>query len=284
MHERTSILAALDAALRGAPANVPDGSAQLRKWHDAAHASYLTDAEKHDVPPILHRAHIALSYAIDAGGERLNLNSLRRVLEEVNHEVGDLVRTGWSIFHVFHTDDVAPSFIVDSRTGHEDDEFLECSFLRADGGRVKAYDMWRISSRGQATVIREFWEDNDVWARDGHIPGSAFSPNMMVRLLGELVRHARGLSERFSSPTDVVFRCEWFGLQGRSLYHPQAHWRHAVAKDGHRVSTGVWPVMALESDLPNIVFALFAPVARLFDIGDVITGQWVEGQIPLWKR
>ena len=137
-------------------------------------------------------------------------NQLAEILREVNGEVRDLVHTGLSMFHIYTRPEIAPIFATDPGSGQGDQDFLQCTLAR----RTDA-EMWRVSIDGKATIIREYWEDNaNDNVRLGSTPGSWFSPNITTRVLAELLRHARGLAERFNVPTAVSFRCEWLGLHG----------------------------------------------------------------------
>ena len=287
MHDRAGLLAALDATFRGANAQPAASRAdELRAWHDAAHAAYLKDIARHSVPAKLATSHWQLSYAIEANGETLPLGQLRRALEEVNNEVHDLIQTGWSMFHIFDSEDVAARFRTDPATGDDEAEFLECSFVRADGGSMSAFDMWRVSPDGKATLLRDYWEDH-LWSGPGAKPippDDIFDPNLCARSLAELVRHARGLTERFTGATEVSFRCEWFGLAGRQLGSRTGRWTPRKAGDGHRVVSGSWPVAALANEWPDIVATLIGPVARNFQIDGLMTAEWMARQSGPWHR
>jgi hypothetical protein len=80
------------------------------------------------------------------------------------------------MFYPFDRPEMAPFFQTDPASGMGDADFLECSLLRAG---VKFPDMWRVSTDGKATEIRNYWEDDpDMNGRPGFQPGTWFSPNM----------------------------------------------------------------------------------------------------------
>jgi hypothetical protein len=102
MHERASILGALDAALRGAQQVQPNIQDALREWHDAARAAFLKDAAGRKSCEKYAKSRWQLSYAIERSDkQQLSPQSLSQTLREVNSEVRDLVRTGWSMLYVF---------------------------------------------------------------------------------------------------------------------------------------------------------------------------------------
>lgn len=257
MHDRAAVLGAIDAALRGAAhpgANID----ALRLWHDQ------------------------LSYAIQrSDSQRVNANYLREILHQVNSEVRDLVRTGFSMFYIYTTPDLAPSFNADPASGQGDHDFLECQVLQESD-----VEMWRVSTDGEATLIREYWEDStDFSGMPRAHPGELFSPNTLAQALAEFLRHARGFAERFDTPTTVSFLCEWHGLAGRTAYDPNARWRNSTgARTDHRVASGTWPVIALAQDWSEIVADLGGPVARLFGLETAFTPEWVLGQAAKWRE
>ncbi len=78
------------------------------------------------------------------------------------------------MFYAFTRPDIQLFFNTDPASGQVDEDFLECALLRATQPATTGVDMWRVSTDGKATLIREYWEDHDV------APGSCFSPNVMV--------------------------------------------------------------------------------------------------------
>lgn len=288
MHERASIIGALDAALRGAAAPTAATTDQLKTWHDAAHDVFLKDITEYKARAELAKWHCQFSYAIErSDGQRLRHEQLPQILREVNAEVRDLVQTGWSMFHLFSRQDIKPFFDTDPASGQGDEDFFETAMLRATDSSPFGHmgiDMWRVSTDGKATIIREYWEDHD-WP--GVPPGRCFSPNMMVRSLAEVIRHARGLAERFAAPTAVSIRCEWYGLAGRIAYDPRSPWMRDDGdkiRSDHRVAAGTWPIGTFTTGWAEVVAQLAAPVARALGLIDVITPQWILGQAPTWLR
>jgi hypothetical protein len=289
MHERTSILSAIDQALRGSNTNLATLDDRLKIWHDAARSAFLTYAAASTAPPGLAKNFLQLSYAVErADGQKLDPARLIDVLREVNAEVHDLVRTGWSMFYPFSPTEIAPYFTTDANAGVGQDDFVETALLRDKNAGAKRFpDMWRVSTDGMATIIRNYWEDDPPMADAAGVnPGAWLSPNMMVRSLAELVRHSRGMAERFNAPTVISFRCEWRGLNGRTLHDPWSFWafREATSKTDHRITTGSWPISALINNWPEAVAELGKPLLRLFTTQFELTADWVRGQAPKWLQ
>jgi hypothetical protein len=282
MHERAAILGAVETALRAATKMPISDDEALKQWHDAARNAFEKEIVEHGGRADIAGRHFQFSYAIQrADDQQLDPNRLTQVLQEVNAEVRDTVRTGLSMFYIFTRPEIAPIFITDPESGEDDQDFLQCALPR----RTEA-ELWRVSIGGKATIIREYWEDNlDFNTERGATPGSWLSPNIMARALAELVRHARGLAERFESPLAVSFRCEWRGLKNREIFDPNGYWvGHFLAKQDTRLSRGDWSLGALSTDLPEIVAILLAPVARLFGLGEMLTAAWVARQVATWLR
>ncbi len=282
-----SLIAAIDASLRGATTAIPGAGEELHTWHDAAYEMFFRNVEKFKVSGELARRNVQLSYLIEReDGQRLDPDELPGILLQVNAAVHDLVHTGWSMFYVFSKPGIAPTFTVDPAVDRGEDDFLECSLLVDSSNRGFGADTWRVASDGKATLIRDYWEDDiNTVPMTGMQPGSWFSPNIMARSLAEFARHARGFAERFNAPTNVVFRCEWRGLAGRRVFDPNVLWRDGrTATADSRFVVASFPIGALTNNWPDIVAKLGGPVARLFGIGQVFSPQWIAGQAPAWRR
>jgi hypothetical protein len=284
MHERSAILSAIDAALRGSTTTQPPAQDSLKTWHDAAHTAFMQDIDQYNAPEEFKKMHWQLSYYIErADGSRIDPDKLIEVLRQVNGEVHDLVDTGWSMFYVFTKQGIAPSFVTDAASGQGESDFVECRLMRDPEPVLTAYDMWRISPDGYATIIRPYWEDTHAVGTNN--PETWFSPRLLARELAEMIRHARGIAERFDSPVSVTLRCEWYGLSGRVIWDPWGVWwpDERVATSDQRITTGSWPVSMLENGWPEIVAQLAAPVIRAFPSDFKMSADWVRGQ-STWIR
>jgi hypothetical protein len=284
MHERTAIISAIDGVLRGSNASHTSVEDSLKLWHDAARLVYEKDVRARDLAAVYSKSFQQLSYAIARANDQvLNPDTLIETLRQVNGEVRDLVASGWSMFYPF-AGDGEPFFRTDENSGQGNSDFLECALLRATQKHVGT-DMWRVSPDGKATIIRAYWEDDASFVVQTNLAqGTWFSPPFMVGALAELVRHARGMAERFDEATAVQFRCEWRGLENRILYDPLAvFYGNYQAKTDRRITMGVWPIGMLSNGLEEIVTQLGQPVVRMFTSNFVITPDWVRGQRKRWR-
>lgn len=161
MHDRNAILGAIEAVLKIRPISASPIKDELKIWHDAARVAFLRDLKAvSGYPPIYEKAHVQLSYRIISHEDkRLTGTELITVVREVNNEVRDLVRTGWSMFYVFDREGIQPVWIVDPTSGEGELDFLECSMLRDPVLDWTGCDLWRVSTSGKATLVREYWED-----------------------------------------------------------------------------------------------------------------------------
>jgi hypothetical protein len=288
MHDRAAILGALDAALRGGGRQAPTGHETLKKWHEAAHAEFLNEVVNHKGCENFARWNWQLSYSIDRADEQqLSHQNLLTTLREVNSEVRDLVKTGWSMFYVFDVPEISPTWQTDAATGLGENDFLECALLKDTRKDFPLHpDMWRISPLGKATLIRTYWEDDVGWNKQLRSqPGTWLSPNLLTKALAELARHARGMAERFDNPTEVTFRVEWNGLKDRIISDPFARWTNNwISRSDHRLTTGTWPVTKLTNGWPEIAAELAAPLMRLFTTEFVLSPDWIRGKSPTWVR
>jgi hypothetical protein len=282
------VVALACAALRAAMGSSASVENRLEEWHKSAHDKYLEKVLQENPSSNAETWHYQLSYGIERNeGQEIDPNELINVLRQVNDEVRDLIRTGWSMFYIFTRPEIAPVTMVDTTSGQGENDFIECSIFRDPV--TGANDLWRVSRDGLATLLRNYFEDRpDTAAYIRSTPGSFLSPNWLVRDVAEFVRHARGLTERFSDATSVTFRCAWNGLEGRVLADLMSRWSpgYQFGKEAsYRMSTGTWRVSDLSSKWPDIVSHLVSPVMRAANCGHVITPDWVRGQqnTPAWR-
>ena len=281
LHDRAAILSAVTAALStsSATGTSSDAPRSLEAWSRGAAHRYLSLVGDTKFAAPVQECRIQLSYCIITEADSdLPFDKLEQILFEVGGEVDQHVQSGWSLFYVFRNEPLTPKWM--QNPGVEDDEYLEANTLLPD--RTIGLDLWRVSPRGLATVIREYWEDTQDF---GGQPRTTLNPKLMAKTIGELVRHAEALSSRFSVPTSIAFRCEWIGLSGRRLVipHQPPIYTSGVASTDQVITTGTWAVGALDSELPVIVAKLGSKVARALNWTG-FTPQWVANQIPSWKR
>ncbi|WP_293317523.1 helix-turn-helix domain-containing protein, partial [Phenylobacterium sp.] len=279
LHDRSAILAAIAAALsERVPQPKQAQEDLLRLWAEAADKAYAQRANDQNLRAPVKTCRIQLSYRILTEDlERLPFDKFEHLLSIVASEVDQYVRSGWSLFYVFNSESMSPSWENDPSFG--EDDFLQTDLVLPD--RSLGLDFWRVTTTGFATVIREYWEDT---ADFGRVPKTTLDPKILTRTLGELVRHAEAFSAKFSTPLRVEFRCEWKGLRGRKLatqtglpFHTRQSTADAV------VTSGSWPVIDLGEKLPEIVEALGGRVARALDWTG-LSAELVRSEQANWTR
>ena len=191
------------------------------------------------------------------------------------------------MFYPFDRSPIQPYFLYDKDSGLGEQDFLESALLRDSERATENSDFWRIAASGLATTIQGYFEDRESYAQvAGAAVGTFLSPNILARNLGEFVRHARAFAERFPSSTMVRFRCQWWSLKGREARDASAHWHLGGFRcdTDERISSGVWPVGTLSSNLPEIVEELAAPIKRAFHLpAYALNAEWVRGDLPKWR-
>ena len=105
------------------------------------------------------------------------------------------------------------------------------------------------------------------------------------RELAELICHARALARFFAGTRRAVFRCDWWGLAGRTLFDPEGRWAQTGAALGdHRAAALDVPIASLVQAWPEAVARLMAPVLRALEPDLVLNADWVRAQAPRWRR
>jgi hypothetical protein len=195
-----------------------------------------------------------------------NLQSFREILRVAVETVRQDVWTGWSMFHQFETDGIAPYIQIDETTGCEV-EVLETNHLGKTKFSTTLPDFWRVALDGRATIIRPYREDrrNDRALRPGFEAGTWLSPDLFIRDIYEFVTFARHLVKSFHGAGIVEFLCTWWGLEARRIADPDKDWRPGVSRVDSRSASAIVQPEELPGEVARVTAALAAPVLRLFD-------------------
>ncbi|WP_331374332.1 AlbA family DNA-binding domain-containing protein [Sinorhizobium chiapasense] len=279
LHDRNTLLGAINNVLtpQSPSATISD---RLAKWHQAARSAYERALKESAVRDSILENSVHLSYLIATDNEeRLPPDSLLEVARQVNYEMRDRVNTGWSIFFPFDRRPISPYFTSDGNIGDQE-QFLEANLLLDADFSIT--DFWRLSGDGRATTIRAYRSDS--WGMPGWDDRELFSLNVAAREVGELVRHAQAYSERFTTPLSISFRCEWTGLKGRSLSHPDRDWRPGqTSRTESVIGQGEWPSVQLLEDWPVVVATLVEPLVRAFSPTLRLGEGWVAREAETWR-
>ncbi len=281
VNDRTELVETIEKLLHQREPTGPNKPELLEEWHQKSHerfTSLLPPDSDLDWPVPYGKHHFQLSYlVIHETGATVPADQLVALLNTVNHEVRELVWTGWSMFFPFTREPIRPYFVPENLSDGEV-EVLETNLMADPSRQAGLPDFWRVSANGRASLVRPYFEDDPsvTAAHPGLEAASFFSPRLTARLLAEFVRHARALASRFETAESVGFECTWRGLAGRRIADLDwgTHWHDRVCKAGERTSRGLWPVGSLAGEWPEIVAALLSPVTVLFD-GLNLPAKWV---------
>jgi hypothetical protein len=198
------------------------------------------------------------------------------ILHFIDQDLNNFVQ-GVGPFHVLSNE--PPKLVQDIRDEDPRGEFLESAIWEDMPYPLTRTEFWRVSSDGKATYIRPFWEDG---APRRDLPEGWFSPLFLLRALGELTRHAYLFAQQFPSVHNVEFRCEWIGLQGRTIFDPGVrgffYYEGQIARSDRAITVAESSPAELLADWPQIVSRLGAPVRRLFSPGADFSPEWVAQQ------
>jgi hypothetical protein len=282
--DREALLGMLEATIEGRSSD-PDLAQRLRTWHRAARAGFMALVPRSPVAASLARRHYALSYSFEMiRPEVLEHAQLPERLRQTVFEVQPDFRSGWNMFDPPYRRPVIARFLTDPACGIDDSDFLEAAWLRASKPTETA-DFWRVSPAGFATIVRGYAEDMTQPEPEVLRPGTCLSPAVLTQEIAELVCHARAFARRFSGVRQVQFRCEWWGLAGRTLFDPDRRWPQVgPALGDHAIATLQVPLARLSKAWPEVVARLIAPVVRTVEPGLVLGVDWVHEQAPRWAR
>ncbi|HET6182685.1 MAG TPA: hypothetical protein VFA03_03715 [Acetobacteraceae bacterium] len=277
--DREALLGAIEAAVEGRR-EAPDEAARLAAFHDAARARFLSQAARLAAGRRFAERHHAFSYALELGrAELLEPAQMPELLSRTALTVGQSFRAGARMFDPPYLRTARPRFVTDPALGEDEPDFLEASWMR-EPSRTERAELWRVSARGAASIVRPFWEDEQDAAN-----GPWLSPNRLARDLAELALHARTLARPFGSVRAVLFRCEWIGLAGRRLDDPWTRWAQSESAIADRRTVALRvPVASLAREWPETVAQLMAPVVRLIEPDLVLGPDWVRAEAASWTE
>lgn len=258
----------------------------LADWHDRARTTFLMMLVEKNMTAPVATGTVTRSYCVrTADGDRIVPHNLNRVLMEVQNDVARKMN-GPRLFYPYTRPELAPYFTMDRdlTVQGKPEEILQTVLLP---GTATITDFWRVSPRGLATDMEQFFEDQPSFAQRGLEPGKWFSPFFMTRSLMELVFHAGIFARRFPSAEALEFRCEWNGLREREVADPDpmVHWLPGkIAQTGEIITVAECSVGEVEESWSRLVATLGGPTMRLFDPAFDYSTAWIEGQVPRMKR
>ena len=129
-------------------------------------------------------------------------------------------------------------------------------------------DFWRASPSGQLYIIRGYWEDGVEWASTPQRnSGAILTVNISVIRIWECLRFASRFMRAFGDIEEVVVRCQYTGLSGRTLIdslEPAFSIRRGVSQVDEVLLTGQFTLQQLEGQHAGGAQASNGPVVRTF--------------------
>lgn len=222
----------------------------IRRWEKRA--AHLPS----DVPPRFPHGHYDFSAVIDGTIERQPLSELRDTISTSvrNH-------SGWPPFLTLSRAPFAPKPIdgaIEFWCGPDNDGSYD---------KPAHHDFWRIAPAGQFFTRRGYQEDGGY---KGMEPGKFFDITSPTWRLGEAILEVAYIARALKA-VDVNFicHCRWQNLSGRRLVshgNPDRMvmdtW-HAQQDSYEALETVA--LAALPAALPELVYAVLAPLYELFD-------------------
>ena len=130
-------------------------------------------------------------------------------------------------------------------------------------------DFWRASPSGELYIIRGYWEDGVEWASTPQPnSGAVITVNVSVIRVWECLRFTSRFMRAFDDVEEVVVRCQYTGLSGRTLVDSL----EAAFSFGLGVShvdkvalSGQYTLQQLEDNMPEVLRHLMAPLFEHFN-------------------
>ncbi len=130
-------------------------------------------------------------------------------------------------------------------------------------------DFWRASPTGQLYSIRGYSEDGGEWANSLQLnPGTTLTVNNSVLQIWECLRFASRFLRTFGDFEDVIIRCQFAGLSGRTLVDsldPAFSIRRGVGQVDEVPLTGQFTLKQLEDNMPEVLSHLMGPMFEHFE-------------------
>jgi hypothetical protein len=240
----------------------PSRLTQLHEFEDAAVVRWeaRTSGLPNDAPPKFPEGHSDLGVAIDGAFKRQSLSDLRDTIRSVvrNH-------SGWPPFLTLDRPPFAPKPIggaVEFWRGPNDDGSYELPIHS---------DFWRIAPDGLLFTRCGYREDGGF---EGLPNGKHFDITSPTWRLGEGVMESSYIAKALgATDANLIIHSRWEGLAGRRLVsrgnQNRLFFGNYRAEQDSYEATQTISLDALPGALPEVVFAILAPLYELFDFWKV---------------
>ena len=235
---------------------LPNAAARLAQWDTDSVARWMElinefPADSHVRMPL---GHYRVAAVVE--GVNLALPRLREVMRRAEQHL-----TGWPPWWWPTREGISP--YIHGNT-------IECHIAeQAVHGDAAHSDFWCVSTTGELFLIRGYTEDSLEQARRPVAPGTVFDLTLPIWRIGAcLLFIQRFATEADAEDSTVSVRCEWTGLQGRTLTVLSGSRLlfddHRSRSDGNTATITI-PVERISGALPEIVLELVNPLYALFD-------------------
>jgi hypothetical protein len=261
-NRKSELLEAMRSIMAGeipiAPKEAPSRLTELIEFEEAAIGRWEARVRRlpADAPPRFPDGHLDVGIAIEGAFKVQNLRDLRQTIQAAvrNH-------SGWPPFLTVNRAPFAPVPIdgaVEFWRGPDTDGSYDIPIH---------HDFWRISPRGLLFTRMGFREDGGF---QGLESGKYFDITSPTWRLGEAILEGAYVARALDAvDTNLICHCGWRGLSGRLLVSRANRNRlmlneHRAAQDTYEATQTV-ALNALPQALPELVFAILAPLYELFD-------------------
>jgi len=261
-NRKAELLEAMRAIMAGviptAPKEATSRQAQLLEFEETAIGRWEARVAglPADVPPRFPHGNLDVGIAIDGRFSTQSLSELRHTIENAvrNH-------SGWPPFVTLNRAPFAPKPIdgaVEFWRGPDSDGSYDTPIH---------HDFWRISPSGLFFTRCGFREDGDV---KGLAPGKWFDITSQTWRVGEAILEGAYIAQALIAlDANLICHCRWRGLLGRVLVSQGNLNRlllgeYRAEQDSYEATQTV-ALNALPQALPELVFAILAPLYELFE-------------------
>ena len=287
LNDRERLLGDIGGLFNPPEEAAPSTQQLLENWHQEVEKRFLhllSQAQYLHWPVQFNNHRYQLSYVISFNAEESPLRALSKTLVEVNNEVLNTVRTGWSMFYPLNAPETAPRTLPERSDG-TGETILETDLMDirfASSQDLWIPEFWRVAPDGRASLVRAYMEDRPYSVSTlGRNAGTWLSPETVIRETAELVTHAKCLAKRFETAAQVSFRCTWMGLRNRELadFYHSVYFRSHKAQVDNRTTERTCTIVELEAKWSTVVSDLAEPVLRLFGF-EYCSADFVEKMKP----
>jgi hypothetical protein len=225
----------------------------LTEWRDKSRArldQLIAEELPGEIPSRYTPGTFSAAYRIIDADVEPDVPELMKLIEQAKGR-----ETGWPVWGVFNRDELRP---------RPAGRVIECWLKDTVFGDGAHSDFWRVSTEGQAYLLRGYQEDS----AQGVAPKTTLDLTLPVWRTGECLLHAARMAQLFGG-AQIEFSMQWDGLKGRhlsTLASPDRYIGGSYTCHEDRVSSSiVTSTDELPDALPEVVRRLAEPLYTSFD-------------------